>query len=190
MWTSSDSKMPQSDRDNTTHPSAASLAAAPGVPARAASSATQNHSMIGKSIVIKGEITASDPLYINGAVEGLILAPAHRVTIGKEGKVKADISAREVVIMGEVHGNLDGGDSVEIRSEGSLTGDLAAHRISVEDGAFLKGAVDVRKAAEMDNAEVPEEPQLAYETEEPTPAPAEQDLDRRTWGNLAVSELG
>ena len=184
MWTPSDSKMPQSDRDNTTHPSAASLAAAPGVPARAASSATQNHSMIGKSIVIKGEITASDPLYINGAVEGLILAPAHRVTIGKEGKVKADISAREVVIMGEVHGNLDGGDSVEIRSEGSLTGDLAARRVCIEDGAQLNGAVHVRKGAEIEKPEVPQETHPAFEPAESTPA-EEEDFDRLT--SLAAS---
>jgi cytoskeletal protein CcmA (bactofilin family) len=142
--------------------------------------------MIGKSIVIKGEITASDPLYIDGTVEGLILAPAHRVTIGRDGKVKADISAREVVIMGDVCGNLDGGDRVEIRSEGSLTGDLTAHRICIEDGAFLKGAVDVRKDSEIDNAV---DPQLALEEDEAASAAAEQDPDRRTWGNLAVPEI-
>src|SRR5262244_666767 len=93
--------------------------------------ATQ-HSMIGKSIKIKGEITTSDPLYISGSVEGTIISPTHRVTVEKEGKVAADINAREILIMGEVCGNLDGAHRVEIRRDGSLTGNLAAHRICVE----------------------------------------------------------
>jgi len=80
---SSDNEMPQSAPSNTMQP-----------PARVSPSAKVNeYSMIGKSIVVKGEIAASDPLYIYGRVEGLINAPAHRVTIGKEGKVKADITA-------------------------------------------------------------------------------------------------
>jgi len=146
------------------------------------------YSMIGKSIVVKGEIAASDPLYIYGRVEGLINAPAHRVTIGKEGKVKADISAREVVIMGDVCGNLNGGDRVEIRSDGSLTGNLAAHRICIEDGAFLKGAIDVLQASETDEAETLEEPLSALEPEEAAPT-LESDLDRRTWESVAMPEI-
>jgi cytoskeletal protein CcmA (bactofilin family) len=138
--------------------------------------ATQNqHSTIGKSIVIKGEITASDPLHIDGRVEGLINAPAQRVTIGKAGRVKADISAREVVIMGDVCGNLDAGDRVEIRSEGSLTGDMAAHRVCIEDGAFLQGTIDVRRSSESDKGEVREEPSV------------EEDSDSQTWAGLAAN---
>ena len=175
---SSDDKMPQSAPSNAMQP-----------PARVSPSAKVNeYSMIGKSIVVKGEITASDPLYIYGRVEGLINAPAHRVTVGKEGKVQADISAREVVIMGDVCGNLNGGDRVEIRRDGSLTGNLAAHRICIEDGAFLKGAIDVLQASETDEAETLEEPLSALEPEEATPT-AESDLDRRTWESAAVPEL-
>jgi len=130
------------------------------------SAAQSQYSTIGKSIVIKGEITASDPLYVYGRVEGLINAEAHRVTIGKEGKVKADISAREVVIMGEVCGNLDGGDRVEIRSDGSLIGDLTAQRICIEDGAFLKGAVDVRRSGKEEETEEHEELSATLEEKE------------------------
>jgi cytoskeletal protein CcmA (bactofilin family) len=91
-----------------------------------ASSAIEHYdSVIGKSIVIKGEIIASVPLYVNGRVEGSISALEQRVTIGKEGKVTADISAGEVVIMGDVCGNLDGCHRVEIRSDGSLDDDFA-----------------------------------------------------------------
>jgi cytoskeletal protein CcmA (bactofilin family) len=112
----------------------------------------RQHSMIGKSIVIKGEITASDPLYIYGRVEGTIKAPAQRVTVGKEGKLKASVSAREVVIMGEVSGNVDGGHRVEVRAEGVLVGDVAAERICIEDGAVVKGVIDVRQSNVKENA--------------------------------------
>ncbi len=170
MWKSIDSETQPPARANTVQPPTPSIAEIPTAPGRVASSATLNqYSMIGKSIVIKGEIAASDPLYIYGSVEGSISAPAHRVTIGTEGKVKADISAREVVIMGDVCGNLNGGDRVEIRSDGSLTGDLTARRICIEDGAFLKGAVDVRKPKEKGKAEAQEEPALPLEPGEATP---------------------
>ena len=107
-------------------------------------STTQNqYTMIGKSIRIKGEIAASDPIYIYGSVEGVISAPAHRVTSGKEGTVKADITAREVVIMGDVCGKLQADERVEIRNEGSLLGDLSTTRLSVEEGAVLQGTINV-----------------------------------------------
>ncbi len=186
----SDNRTPQPASSNTFQPSAPSLAEIPGAQARAASSAKVNqHSMIGKSIVIKGEIVGSDPLYIEGCVEGSINAPENRVTIGREGKVKADISAREVVIMGDVCGNLNGGDRVEIRSDGSLTGDLTAHRICIEDGAFLKGAIDVIPTRATEKLEVQEDSHSALEPGEATTA-AEPDLDRRAWASVAVPELG
>jgi cytoskeletal protein CcmA (bactofilin family) len=147
------------------------------------------YSMIGKSIVIKGEIAASDPVYVYGSVEGSISAPAHRVTIGKEGKVKADISALEVVIMGEVCGNLDGGERVEIRSDGSLTGDLVTNRLCVEDGAILKGAIDVCRSNEKDKAEAQDTTDAALESGSVAYEP-EADLDREAWAGAAVSQVG
>jgi cytoskeletal protein CcmA (bactofilin family) len=183
MWKSVDSETPNSVRANNAQQPTLSSAEVPDTPARvASSSAKQNqHSTIGKSIVIKGEITASDPLYIYGRVEGLISAPEQRVTVGKEGKVKADISAREIVVMGDVCGDLDSSDRVEIRSDGSLTGDLGASRVCIEDGAFLKGAIDVRRPTENAKAEGPV---LVSEPRETAPA---QDLDHRTWE--AVPEI-
>jgi cytoskeletal protein CcmA (bactofilin family) len=99
---------------------------------------------IGRSLVVKGEITGSESLYIDGKVEGTINLSDSRVTIGRNGSVAASISAREVVILGKVHGNIQVTDRVDIRSEGSLTGDVITQRISVEDGAILKGSVQVR----------------------------------------------
>ena len=137
-------------------------------------------SLIGKSIVIKGEVAASCPLYVYGSVEGLINAPAHRVTIGEEGKVNADVSAHEIVIRGEVCGNLDGSYRVEIRKNGSLTGNVAADRICVEDGAVLKGSVEVRATNEKEGVDEPDEIAAALDPHEATTT-AEPDFDQQTW---------
>jgi len=99
---------------------------------------------IGRSVVIKGEVSGAEALYIDGRVEGALNLPDHRITVGREGSVTADIVAREVVIMGKVKGNIQCADRVEVRCEGSLDGDIVAQRISIEDGAMLKGSVQVR----------------------------------------------
>jgi cytoskeletal protein CcmA (bactofilin family) len=98
---------------------------------------------IGRTLVIKGEISGSESLYIDGRVEGSLSFKDHRVTVGRNGVVQANIAAREVVIMGKVTGNVECSDRVDIRSEGSLTGDIVSQRISVEDGALLRGSVQL-----------------------------------------------
>ena len=106
---------------------------------------TQEQATIGKSLVIKGEVTGSESRYIEGRVEGSINLSGNRVTVGRNGVVAANISAREIVVLGKVRGNLTATDRVDIRNEGSLTGDVVAQRISIEDGAFFKGGIDIRK---------------------------------------------
>jgi len=103
---------------------------------------------IGRTVVIKGEVTGSESLYVDGRIEGTLSFKDHRVTIGRNGSVQANISAREVVIMGKVTGNVECSDRVDIRSEGSLTGDVVSSRISVEDGAMLRGSVQLTPGAE------------------------------------------
>jgi cytoskeletal protein CcmA (bactofilin family) len=87
-------------------------------------------------------------LYIDGRVEGSINLAGNRVTVGRNGVVAANINAREIVVLGKVRGNLTASDRVDIRSDGSLTGDVVAARISIEDGAFFKGGIDIRKAGQ------------------------------------------
>lgn len=105
---------------------------------------------IGRSLVIKGEVSGAEALYVDGRIEGTIHLTDNRVTIGRNGNVTANITAREVVIMGKVTGNIECSDRLDIRSEGTLAGDVVTQRISVEDGAVLKGSVQVR-AAEQKN---------------------------------------
>ena len=124
------------------------------------SSAPIEQASIGRSLTIKGDISGGESLYIDGRIEGTINIPEHRVTVGRNGMVTADVNAREVVIMGKVNGNVICSDRLDIRSEGMVAGDVVTQRISVEDGAILKGSVQVqaseqKKPQQNKNAEVP-----------------------------------
>lgn len=101
---------------------------------------------IGKGLLIKGEISGTESLFVDGKVEGAINLPGNRVTVGRNGQVAASINAREIVVLGKIRGNVSATDRVDIRAEGSLSGDVSAARISIEDGAFFKGGIDIRKA--------------------------------------------
>jgi cytoskeletal protein CcmA (bactofilin family) len=115
-------------------------------PASRAGVAAGDQAIIGKGLFVKGEISGTESLYIDGKVEGSISLPGNRVTIGRNGQVGANVTAREVVVLGKVRGNVTATDRVDIRAEGALSGDVAAARISIEDGAFFKGGIDIRKA--------------------------------------------
>ena len=132
------------------------------VPVKTAS-APLEQATIGRTLVIKGEISGSESLFIDGKVEGTITLPDNRVTIGRNGQVSANVSAKEVVIMGKVNGNVECTDRLDLRSEGSLTGDVTTHRISVEEGAVLKGSIQVKSA---------DKPQQAKQQEASKPAEA------------------
>jgi cytoskeletal protein CcmA (bactofilin family) len=121
----------------------------PAAAPRPVTTTTADQATIGKSLVIKGEVTGSESLYIDGRVEGSINLSGNRVTVGRNGVVAANINAREIVVLGKVRGNLTASDRVDIRSDGSLTGDVIAARISIEDGAYFKGGIDIRKGAQQ-----------------------------------------
>jgi cytoskeletal protein CcmA (bactofilin family) len=136
-------------------PSPASVTAEPtpvSAPRNAALN-TNEQATIGKSLVIKGEVSGSESLYIDGRVEGSINLPGNRVTVGRNGVVNANVNAREIVVIGKLKGNLTASDRVDIRNEGSLTGDVVAQRVSIEDGAFFKGGIDIRKPGQNQKIE-------------------------------------
>jgi cytoskeletal protein CcmA (bactofilin family) len=105
---------------------------------------------LGATMVVKGELSGSQAFFVDGRVEGSIRFPDHRVTIGRGAVVLATIEAKEVVIMGTVTGNVDCGDRVDIRGEAVLTGDVLTQRISIDEGALVKGSVEVRKLRKGD----------------------------------------
>ncbi|MGD0823697.1 MAG: polymer-forming cytoskeletal protein [Terriglobales bacterium] len=105
---------------------------------------------IGRTLVIKGEVSGAESLFVDGRIEGTISFPDNRVTIGRNGNVTANITAKELVIMGKVQGNVECADRLDVRSEGMLAGDVITHRISIEEGAILKGGVEVRNPEKKD----------------------------------------
>ncbi len=100
---------------------------------------------IGKSVIIKGELSGSEDLYIDGQVEGKINLDGNNLTIGPHGQVRADVTAKGLVIQGKVDGKLSATDRTELRSSAVATGDITTARISIEEGAFFKGKLDVQR---------------------------------------------
>jgi len=105
---------------------------------------------IGKSVVLRGELTGNEDLYLDGEVEGNINLRDHKLVIGPNGKIKATITARDVVVHGKVDGNLSASERVELKRCCSLTGDVSTQRIVIEDGAFFKGAIDIKENHERE----------------------------------------
>lgn len=102
--------------------------------------------IIGKSVVLKGQIYGREDLTIDGEVEGTVELQEHRLTIGPNGKVVATIKAREIVVLGTVHGNVEAREKIDIRKEAKVIGDIRTARIVIEDGAYFKGSIDIVRA--------------------------------------------
>ena len=100
---------------------------------------------IGKSVIIRGELSGSEDLYLDGEVEGNIDLHNHNLVIGPNGRVRANVQAKDVVIHGKVDGNVTGVEKVELKKSAMVNGDINTQRIVIEDGAFFKGAIDIRK---------------------------------------------
>src|ERR1043166_9588456 len=100
---------------------------------------------IGKSVVIKGELNGSEDLTIEGHVEGTIQLRDHVLTIGPNGRIKAQIFAKAVIVLGEVTGNVSASDKVDIRDNGSVDGDIIAPRVAIAEGAHFRGSVDMQR---------------------------------------------
>jgi cytoskeletal protein CcmA (bactofilin family) len=116
---------------------------APSEPQRGMERTTVN---IGKSVVIKGELSGSEDLTIEGQVDGKIELRQNVLTIGPNGKIKAQVFAKSVVILGEVTGNVTASEKVDIRDNGSVDGDIAAPRVAIAEGAHFRGSIDMQRA--------------------------------------------
>lgn len=105
---------------------------------------------LGSSLHVKGEINGNEDLLVDGSVEGLISLEDRKLTVGPTAKVAADVVAREIVVHGTVKGNLRARDRIEIKKEGSVVGDLTTARISIDDGAYFKGSIEIDRGGEQD----------------------------------------
>src|SRR5918997_266705 len=114
---------------------------------------------IGKSVVIKGELNGSEDLTIEGHVEGKIELKDHVLTIGPNGKIKAQVFAKSVIVLGEVNGNVTATEKVDIRDGGSVDGDIISPRVAIAEGAHFRGAVDMQRKGGQPAAQPQGQPQ-------------------------------
>ena len=98
---------------------------------------------IGKSVVIKGEVSGSEDLYVDAQIEGSISLKSYSLTVGPNGQVKASVDAKGIIVQGKLDGNVQASDCVELRKSAVVNGDITTQRISIEEGAYLKGKVDI-----------------------------------------------
>jgi cytoskeletal protein CcmA (bactofilin family) len=159
MWTK------QSQNDVSKFTSAGGFAsqvpafsATPGT--RPGSSSARNLACLGASLEFKGKISGEEDLEIDGKVEGPVSLPGQRLTVGRSGQLNSEIIAREVIVYGKVTGNLRARERVEIKKDGSVVGDITTSRISIEDGAYFKGHIEIERAkasvaADLESVAIP-----------------------------------
>jgi cytoskeletal protein CcmA (bactofilin family) len=131
-----------------------------------ASNLPAKQSRLGPSLRIKGEISGSEDLLIDGSVEGIVQLEKQKLTLGPTSEVKADIIAGDVIVSGNLKGNVHAGRRIEIKKDGSVTGDLTTPQISIEDGAYFKGSIEMEWRAEQ------ETDQNSFSPTEPVPKSA------------------
>jgi cytoskeletal protein CcmA (bactofilin family) len=150
-------------RDEAVRPPGGQPAAQPPQPAPAAAPTRPEASQrlerdivnIGKSVVIKGELNGSEDLTIEGQVEGTIQLRDHILTIGANGKIKAQIFAKAVIVLGTVNGNVTATEKIDIRDNGSVDGDIISPRVAIAEGAHFRGSVDMQRKGSPDMAHKP-----------------------------------
>ncbi len=145
MWKRDEAVRPPSGQPAAPQPPAPVSTGAPGPRLDAVHSLERDIVNIGKSVVIKGELNGSEDLTIEGHVEGTIQLRDHVLTIGPNGKIKAQVFAKAVIVLGEVVGNVTASDKVDIRDNGSVDGDIVSPRVAIAEGAHFRGTVDMQR---------------------------------------------
>src|SRR5215471_113607 len=130
---------------------------------------------IGKSVVVKGELSGSEDLYLDGEVEGTIELRDHSLVVGPNGRIRANISAREVIVHGKAEGNITCTERVELKKSCVLVGDITTQRIVIEDGAFFKGSVDLHRESKPEPRKA-----MTAAAAAPSPSPAPPPLSSQT----------
>src|SRR6184192_2162879 len=169
MWKRDEAVRPASGQPAAPQPPASTTAGTPGPRVEAAHNMEKDIVNIGKSVVIKGELNGSEDLTIEGHVEGTIQLRDHVLTIGPNGRIKAQVFAKSVIVLGEVTGNVTASDKVDIRDNGSVDGDIISPRVAIAEGAHFRGSVDMQRKAtpvQQPKAEVKAAP-----ASQPSPAP-------------------
>src|SRR5262245_38211966 len=171
MWKRDEAVKPTSGQPATPAPVVSTpLATAPAAPQPESRRIERDMVNIGKSVVIKGELNGSEDLTVEGHVEGRIELKDYVLTIGPNGKIKAQVSAKCVIVLGEVHGNVTASDKVDIRYGGSVDGDIIARRVAIAEGAHFRGSVDMQRKGQLQSAK--EQPQSAKESSKATSSQA------------------
>src|SRR5262245_3456983 len=169
MWKRDESVRPASGQPAAPPaPPAPATAGAPAPRAEASQNRERDNVNIGKSVVIKGELNGSEDLTIEGQVEGTIQLRDHVLTIGANGRIKAQVFAKAVIVLGEVTGNVTASDKVDIRDNGSVDGDIVSPRVAIAEGAHFRGSVDMQRKAGQPQAAKP----TKAATVQPAPQPA------------------
>src|SRR2546426_3412538 len=164
MWNRDEAVRPASGHPTAVPQPPAPAQAGPPVPRPAETSNRLEKDIvnIGKSVVIKGELNGSEDLTIEGHVEGTIQLREHVLTIGPNGRIKAQVFAKAVIVLGEVTGNVTASDKVDIRDNGSVDGDIVSPRVAIAEGAHFRGSVDMQR-----KATAPEKPKAVVATPQP-----------------------
>lgn len=134
--------------------------------------AVRGPAVLGKSVMVKGQIFSREDLTIDGEVEGTVELNEHRLTVGPNGRVQASIKAREIVVLGTIHGNVEAADKIDIRKDAKLVGDIKTARIVIEDGAYFKGSIDITK--QDSKAQAPKQPQQPAQQQQAQQQPQQQ----------------
>jgi len=169
MWKRDEAVRPASGQQPAApQPPVPGVAGVPGPRSEASNIMERDIVNIGKSVVIKGELNGSEDLTIEGHVEGTIQLRDHVLTIGPNGKIKAQVFAKAVIVLGEVTGNVTASEKVDIRDAGSVDGDIVSPRVAIAEGAHFRGSVDMqRKSGAPATAAKP----APAATAAPTPVP-------------------
>jgi cytoskeletal protein CcmA (bactofilin family) len=174
MWKRDEAVRPASGQPAAPQPPAPVAAGTPSPRPDAVHSAERDIVNIGKSVVIKGELNGSEDLTIEGQVEGTIQLRDHVLTIGPNGRIKAQVFAKAVIVLGEVVGNVTASDKVDIRDNGSVDGDIVSPRVAIAEGAHFRGSVDMQRKAAASPAVKESKPESKSGTATPPAPPVPQ----------------